>query len=388
MKEMKRLQIEKLDPKLKKRFVRFTLEKLTSSKHEFLGKQAILDAMDEALKRNQIHWASASIASAYGLWKKYFSGPLIKAGVMAEQNPGKNGVSLKSPYTFFLDESYDLISVFFPPSETTDNNVAVGEEKPNETEPASVEETPSPVVEEGAEEEADNTDATPQRQEEVSEEEVVKEALDEMIKKADILVYILERVDEKKEDKTVSFPIGKMAEILGINDEDPKAMKRKVYRALIDLKEWGEQFEISLVMRNLEGKENNQKNVIRFANDHRRIPSLLAKAKQLKKKLEEKLAGKEKPVEENNVSTTTPTAKATQKISSSPNNNLGITIEVIDDLKSARPLAETIKEEGVSCSFKDNFVFISPEDSRNFLIKLGWEIRILQFVKNLKYSTK
>lgn len=387
MLEMKRLQIEKLDPKLRKRFVRFTLEKLTKSNHEFLGKQAILDAMDEALKRNQIHWASASIASAYGLWKKYFSGPLVKAGVMAEQNPGKNGVSLKSPYTFFLDESYDLISVFFPPSETTDNNVVVEEEKPNENEPTPVEETSSPIVEEGsAEEEANNTDATPQKQEEVSEEEVVKEALDEMIKKADVLVYILEKVDEKKEDKTVSFPIDKMAEILGINDEDPKAMKGKVYRALFDLKEWSEQFEIFLVMRNLEGKENNQKNVIRFANDRRRIPSLLAKARQLKKKLEEKLAGKEKPVEENNISTTAPTAKTTTQKTSSPN-NVGITIEVIDDLKSAKPLAETIKEEGVSCSFKDNFVFISPEDSRNFLIKLGWEIRILQFIKNLKYST-
>ena len=145
--------------------------------------------------------------------------------------------------------------------------------------------------------------------------------------------------------------------------------------------------EIFLVMRNLEGKENNQKNVIRFANDRRRIPSLLAKARQLKKKLEEKLAEEEKPVEKNNASTTAHIAKTTTQKTSSPN-NMGITIEVIDDLKSAKPLAETIKEEGVSCSFKDNFVFISPEESRNFLIKLGWEIRILQFIKNLKYSTK
>ena len=385
MKVVQRLRIDKFDSKTRKRFIRFTLENLKASKEKILGKQSILDAMDDALKRNKIQWTSATITAAYALWKKYFAEPLVKAGAMAEQVPGKKGVSLKAPYTFILDEG-ELINVFYPP--TKEEKV----EKPDETEPASsVEETPSPVVEEeNAEKEEkanDNTDATPQKQEEVSEEGVVKEALDEIIKKADVLVYILEKVDEKKEDKTVSFPIDKMAEILGINDEDPKAMKGKVYRAIFDLKEWSEQFEIFLVMRNLEGKENNQKNVIRFANDRRRIPSLLAKARQLKKKLEEKLAEEEKPVEKNNASTTAPTAKTTtQKISSSPN-NVGITIEVIDDLKSARPLAETIKEEGVSCSFKDNFVFISPEDSRNFLIKLGWEIRILQFIKNLKYST-
>lgn len=383
MKVVQRLRIDKFDSKTKKRFIRFTLENLKASKKQILGKQSILDAMDDALKRNKIQWTSATITAAYALWKKYFAEPLVKAGAMAEQVPGKKGVSLKAPYTFILDEG-ELINVFYPP--TKEEKV----EKPDETEPvASVEETPSPVVEEeSAEEEKanDNTDATPQKQEEVSEEEVVKEALDEMIKKADVLVYILEKVDEKKEDKTVSFPIGKMAEIFGINEEDPKAIKGKVYRALIDLKEWSEQFEIFLatVMRNLEGKEDKQKNVIRFANDRRRIPSLLAKARQLKKKLEEKLAGEEKPVEKNNALTTAPIAETTTQKTSSP--NMGITIEVIDDLKSAKPLAETIKEEGVSCSFKDNFVFISPEESRNFLIKLGWEIRILQFIKNLKYS--
>ena len=339
--EMKRLQIEKLDPKLRKRFVRFTLEKLTKSNHEFLGKQAILDAMDEALKRNQIHWASASIPSAYGLWKKYFSGPLVKAGVMAEQNPGKNGVSLKSPYTFFLDESYDLINVFFPPTETTDNNVVVEEEKPNETEPTSaVEETPSPVVEEEnvEEEKADNTDATPQKQEEVPEE-AVEETLDEMIKKVGALVYILGKMDVKKRERTVAFPIEEIAKILEINETDRKTLRGEVYRALFELKAWGEQFGIFLNMKNLNGRTDKQKDVIRFTNDDpKKIFSSLAKAGQLKKELEEKQAGKEKPVEENNISTTAPTAKTTTQKTSSP--NVGITIEVIDDLKSAKPLAD------------------------------------------------
>ena len=386
MKVVQRLRIDKFDSKTRKRFIRFTLENLKASKEKILGKQSILDAMDDALKRNKIQWTSATITAAYALWKKYFAEPLVKAGAMAEQVPGKKGVSLKAPYTFILDEG-ELISVFYPP--TKEEKV----EKPDETEPASsVEETPSPVVEEEnaeKEEKADNTDATPQKQEEVSEGAAIEETLnlDEMTKKADALVYILGKMEVKKKEKTVAFPIEEIAKILEVNNEtDRKALRKEVYRALFELKTWGEQFGIFLNMKNLNGRTEKQKDVIRFTNDPRNANSL-AKAGQLKKELEAKMAGVEKPEEDNTTETSTATAvEVTKQTTKSLKTKIGITIEVIDDLKSAKPLAETIKEEGVSCSFKDNFVFISPEESRNFLIKLGWEIRILQFIKNLKYS--